>query len=66
MESLDVLSQPPPFFFQGLAALTELRCQQENLECWLRWHEALLQEQRRPNHAHKNPPVIPSFRVWLL
>ena len=43
-DPLDILSMPCPVFFQGMAALTGLRCQRENLECSLRWHEELKRE----------------------
>ena len=40
LTGLDVLCQRLPFFFQGVAALTGMRCQRENLERWSHWEEA--------------------------
>lgn len=63
-DPLYILSLPCPVFFQGVAALTGLRCQRENLECSLRWYEELLQMQRESNQ--RNPAVIPGFGTWML
>ena len=57
--ALDLLYRPPAFFFQGIAALTGMRCQRENLECWSRRGDEYYEDIFGPCREEKN------FRRWL-
>ena len=55
VESLEVLSQGLPFFFQGVAALTGMRCYRENMDYWSRWE--MMEEKYCPGKK--------DFSYWL-
>ena len=64
-EPLDILSLPIPAFFQGMAALTGLRCLRENMASCLRWYEMILREKRRRDQASGASSALPDFCTWL-
>ena len=53
LNSLDVLCQRLPFFFQGVALLTDTRGQRENLACWSRWEDAGFSDVRKQDRHKK-------------
>lgn len=63
VENLAVLSQRIPLFFQGVAALTGIRSQRENLECWSRWEKTLYQKQYASGTMHEGE--YRCFHNWL-
>lgn len=63
VKDLEVLSQRLPAFFQGVAALTGLRSQRENIECWSRWEEKLYEEQY--GFGVMNKGESKNFHCWL-
>lgn len=58
VESLEALSLRLPLFFQGLAALTGMRCHRENLDCWSRW-------ERMEEEQNGHPREETDFLYWL-
>ena len=62
--SLEVLSRRIPLFFQGIAALTRMRCHRENLSCWLRW-EAMEKEYYSKRVGHGQPCKEKNLLYWL-
>lgn len=58
VESLEAMSRRIPFFFQGVAALTGMRCHRENLACWSRW-------ERMEEERSGKPSEETGFLCWL-